>query len=220
MPKRSPLSREAVVAAAVRVADDAGLTGVSMRSVAREAGVEAMSLYHHVRSKDDLLDELADWVYTAIALPERASPWRLAMTQRADSTRAAITRHPWSLGLMESRRNAGPALTGHHDAVLGCLRSNGFDVRLAMHAVSVLDAYVYGFTLSELNLPMRPDETEEEFAATLGLTAEAYPHIAEAMAEAVVGQDYAFADEFGWGLELVLDGLETRLADGRGGDGR
>lgn len=209
--KRAPLSRESVIEAAVRVADAIGLSSVSMRTVAREAGVEAMSLYHHVKGKDDLLDELADWVYTTITLPSPDRPWRAAMTERADSTRAAITTHPWALGLIGSRRNPGPALIGHHEATLGCLRANGFDVRLTLHAMSVLDAYVYGFTLSELNLPMEHGESEEEFAQTLGLTAEAYPHIAEVMTEQVRGKDYSFADEFGYGLALILDGLESRV---------
>lgn len=209
--RRTPLSREVVIEAAVTVADRSGLAGVSMRTVAHELGVEAMSLYHHVKSKDDLLDELADWVYTTIEAPAADRAWREAMTGKASSTLAAITAHAWALGLMESRRKPGPALIRHHDTVLGCLRHNGFPVRLAMHTVSVLDAYVYGFALSELTLPMEADETEEEFAETLGLAADAYPHIAEMLEEQVRGKDYAFADEFDYGLTLILEGLEERL---------
>ena len=212
MTPRPNLSRARVVGAAARVADRAGLPGVSMRSVAGELGVEAMSLYHHVASKDDLLDHLADWVFTEIALPGTDDPWRPAMADRAASARRALARHPWALGLIESRRSAGPALLRHHNAVLGCLRANGFPVALAAHAFSAIDAYVYGFVLTELNLPMEPGERVEDFVVEIGLPVDDYPFLAEMLAEQVSGRDYAYGDEFEYGLDLILDGIEERLA--------
>ena len=155
---RPALTRDRVVDAAVRVADRGGLAHVSMRNVGRELGVEAMSLYHHVAGKDALLDALADRVYGEIALPAPDLPWRPAMADRAASARAVLAAHPWALGLIESRRDPGPALLRHHDTVLGCLRRNGFSVALAAHAFSVIDAYVYGFVLTEVNLPFSPGE--------------------------------------------------------------
>src|SRR5918994_5592669 len=110
MATHTALTRDRIVLAAVRVADRRGLSGVSMRTVGRELGVEAMSLYHHIAGKDDLVDELADWVFTRIALPAPDQPWRAAMIDKATSARTALTRHPWALGLIESRRNPGPAL--------------------------------------------------------------------------------------------------------------
>jgi AcrR family transcriptional regulator len=215
MTPRANLTRERIVAAAARVADGAGLAGVSMRAVGAELGVEAMSLYHHVASKDALLDELADWVFTGIALPAPDDPWRPAMAARAAAARDVLARHPWALGLIESRRAAGPALLRHHDAVLGCLRRNGFPVALAAHAFSAIDAYVYGFVLTELNLPMEPGEGVDDFVAELGLPVAEYPYLAEMIAEQVTGRDYAYADEFGYGLDLILDSLEERLAGSR-----
>jgi AcrR family transcriptional regulator len=211
MTKRTALTRDRIVLAAVRVADRGGLSGVSMRTVGRELGVEAMSLYHHIAGKDDLIDELADWVFTRIEMPTPDQPWRPAMIGRATSARSVLTKHPWALGLIESRRNPGPALLRHHDAVLGCLRGNGFPVVLATHAFSAVDAYVFGFVLSELNLPMEPGESAEEFVQGIGLLTEAYPHLAEMLAEQVVGESFSYADEFDYGLELILDGLEERL---------
>jgi AcrR family transcriptional regulator len=208
---RPALSTERVVDAASRVADVGGLAGVSMRSVGRELGVEAMSLYHHVASKDALLDGLADWVFARIDTPAPGDPWRAAMEARARSARAVLAAHPWGLGLIESRRSPGPANLRHHDAVLGCLRSAGFTVALAAHAFSVLDAYVYGFVLTEVNLPFRPGERAEDFVAGLGPLAEHHPHLAEMIAEQVVGRDYRYGEEFDYGLQLVLDGLEARF---------
>ena len=209
---RPPLSPDRVVDAASRVADASGLAGVSMRSVGRELGVEAMSLYHHVASKDALLDGLADWVFQRIATPSPSGPWRSEMEERARSARAVLAAHPWGLGLLESRRSPGPATLDHHDAVLGCLRAAGFSVALAGHAFSVLDAYTYGFVLTEVNLPFGPGESADDFVAGLGPLADAHPHLAEMVAEQVVGRDYAYGDEFDYGLALVLDGLEARFA--------
>ena len=162
MTDRPALSRDRIVDAAATVADSRGLTGVSMRNVGKELGVEAMSLYHHISGKDDLLDGLADWVFTGIELPALDQPWRPAMSERAASSRGRLSAHPWALGLIESRRNPGPALLRHHDTVLGCLRRNGFSVELAAHAFSAIDAYVYGFVLTELNLPMESGEGADE----------------------------------------------------------
>ena len=216
---RPPLSPDRVVDAASRVADASGLAGVSMRSVGRELGVEAMSLYHHVAGKEALLDGLADWVFARIALPRPGPDWRAEMEERARSARSVLAAHPWGSGSLESRRSPGPATLGHHDAVIGCLRSAGFSVALAAHAFSVLDAYTYGFVLTEVNLPFEPGESTEDFVSSLGVALQAYPHLAEMVAEQVSGQDYAYGDEFDHGLALVLDGLEQRVPEeirGRG----
>jgi AcrR family transcriptional regulator len=211
---RPPLSRRRVVEAAARVADASGLAGVSMRTVGRELGVEAMSLYHHVAGKEALLDGLTDWVFEQVALPTAGKPWRTEMEARARSAREVLSAHPWGLGLIESRRSPGPATLGQHDAVIGCLRAAGFSVAQAAHAFSVLDAYTYGFVLTEVNLPFEPGESTEDFVDALGGVLDAYPHLAEMVAEQVSGRDYAYADEFDYGLSLVLDGLEQRGADG------
>lgn len=209
------LTHARVVDAAVRVADRGGLTQVSMRNVGKELGVEAMSLYHHVKGKDALLDALADWIFVRIDLPDPATPWRAAMTTRAASARAVLSEHSWGLGLIESRRSPGPASLRHHDAVLGCLRHNGFSVALAASAFSVLDAYVYGFVLTELNLPFQAGESAEEFVAQVDLPADQYPHLTEMVAEQILDRDYSYGDEFTRGLDLILDSLEARLAAAR-----
>jgi AcrR family transcriptional regulator len=219
MPRRPALSPEGIVLAAVRVADRGGLAGVSMRNVGKELGVEAMSLYHHLAGKDALLDALADWVFTRIERPGPDQPWRPAMVARAASARRELAAHPWALALVESRRTPGPALLGDHDAVLGCLRRQGFTVALAAHAFSALDAYVYGFVLTELTLPFDEDEGASGFVEEIQdlIDPAAYPHLVEQVTEQVVGQDYSYGLEFDFGLDLVLDSLERHLAEGTGG---
>ena len=207
---RPPLSHSRVIEAAARVADAGGLTGVSMRSVGRELGVEAMSLYHHVASKDALLDGLADWVFAQLMTPTIGAPWRSELEARAHSARTVLSAHPWGLGLVESRRSPGPATLLHHDAVLGCLRTDGFSVALAAHAFSVLDAYTYGFVLTEVNLPFEPG-TADEFIEEIAVALADHPWMAEFVAERITGKDYAYGDEFDHGLTLVLDGLERRV---------
>jgi AcrR family transcriptional regulator len=214
MARRSVLTYDRILLAAVQVADRGGLAQVSMRNVAAALGVEAMSLYHHLAGKDALLDGLADWVLARIELPEPGQPWRQAMTERAESARSALSQHPWALGLVESRRTPGPALLRHHDRVLGCLRADGFSIPLAAHAFSAIDAYVYGFVLTELTLPFEPGEGVDEFVAQIRhlLPDDEYPHLAEMIVAQVEGGHYDYADEFRYGLDLILDSLAQRLA--------
>lgn len=216
---RPTLSRESIVEAAVQVADRGGLGQVSMRNIGKELGVEAMSLYHHFAGgKAAVLDALVDRVFAQVDLPDPHRPWRPAMADRAASARRVLAHHPWALGLIESRRTPGPALLRHHDAVLGCLRRNGFSVALASHAFSAIDAYVYGFVLTEVNLPFDTAEGVDEMAAEMqqSFPADAYPHLFEMISTLVVGQDYDYADEFGYGLDLLLDSLERRHAEEQG----
>jgi AcrR family transcriptional regulator len=205
------LTADRIVGAAARVADAGGLGHVSMRNVGKALGVEAMSLYHHLAGKEALLDALADWAFARIEAPTPEEPWRPAMAKRAASARAVLRDHPWALGLLESRRAPGPALLHHHDAVLGCLRGNGFPVRLAANAFSLLDAYVFGFVLTELNLPFQAGEGADDFVAQMTSALADYPHLTEMVTTMVSGQDYDYADEFDIGLELILDSLEVRL---------
>ncbi len=212
---RTPLTTEGIIEAAARVADEVGLNGVSMRSVGRELGVEAMSLYHHIANKDALLDKMTDWIFTTITNPVVGEPWRPAMETRAHSARLVLRAHPWGLGLIESRRSPGPATLEHHNSVLGCLRTAGFSVELAAHAFSVLDAYVFGFVLTEVNLPFEDSESITEFIANLGDLAEQFPHLAEMIEVQVSGRDYQYGNEFQHGLALILDGLAAEFSSPR-----
>ncbi|OLV15329.1 TetR/AcrR family transcriptional regulator C-terminal domain-containing protein [Deinococcus marmoris] len=211
--RRSPLSREEVLHAAIRLADEGGIAELTMRKLADKLGIQAMSLYHHVANKDELLDAMVDAVFREIEVVTENAPWKPAMRQRAVSARQTLLRHAWALGMMESRANPGQATLECHDAVLGCLRRAGFSVALAAHAFSVLDSYIYGFVLQELNLPFQnPDDLQRVSGSILqNLPADTYPHLMEMMTAHVSQPGYAYADEFMFGLDLILDGLEQAL---------
>lgn len=205
-PKLSP---GVIIEAAAAVADRGGLAGVSMRTVAKELGVEAMSLYYHVKNKEALLDALASWVVAQFYLPDAGRNWREEMLRSAVSRRTVLTAHPWGLGMIESRGEAGVAVPRHHDAILGSLYTV-FDVRLAAHAFSLLDAYIYGFVLTEVNLPFEPGEgSENEMAAALDLSA--FPNLSRMATELMFTGEYSYAAEFEIGLGLIFDGLEKLL---------
>jgi AcrR family transcriptional regulator len=208
---RIPLTRERVLHAAVALADASGSETLSMRKLGDALGVEAMSLYNHVANKEDLLDGMIDVVFGEIDLPSRGEHWKTAMRQRAISARRVLSRHGWAIGFMESRSSPGPATLRHHDAVIGCLRAAGFSIELAAHAFSVLDSYIYGFALQERSLPFRTPEETAELAKDIlsAVPADEYPFLAELTARHVLQPGYDYGDEFEYGLELILDGLET-----------
>ena len=218
MSSRPALTPERVVEAAARVADAAGLSGVSMRSVGRELGVEAMSLYHHVRNKDDLLYAMVEAVFAEMALPRDDEAWAVAMRRRACSVREVLTRHPWAIAVLQSRTSPGPATLGHLDALLRCCRRAGFSVALTAHAASLVDSYVYGFVLQEVNLPAADTGgVDAVIEGVLPDLATQHPALYELTVEHVLQPGYCYGDEFDHGLGLVLEALEAaarREADG------
>jgi len=206
---RGRLNRDLVLRTAMGLADAGGIESLTMRKLGVELGVEAMSLYRHVANKSDLLDGMIDSVFGEIDLPADGG-WRTIMHARAVSARAVLSRHRWAIGLMESRSTPGPATLRHHDSVLGTLRAADFSVVMAAHAYSVLDSYIYGFALQEPSLPF---ETEGETKdVTQAITAQfatgEYPHLTEIAVEHVMRPGYSYGNEFEYGLDLILDGLE------------
>ncbi|WP_024804940.1 TetR/AcrR family transcriptional regulator [Nocardia sp. BMG51109] len=211
---RIPLTRQRVVLTAVAVADEVGVEALTMRKVADRLDVEAMSLYHHVGGKAAMLDGMVDAVFAEIDLPASAAGWRAGLRQRAESVRAALLRHPWAVGLVESRAHPGPATLRHHDSAIGLLREAGFSLTMTAHAVSVLDSYVYGFVLQEINLPFSGSGDIDTVATDIqnAMPVGEYPHLAVFIAEHALRPGYAYAVEFTYGLDLILDGLATRMA--------
>ncbi|MEA2564948.1 MAG: hypothetical protein QOD49_125 [Actinomycetota bacterium] len=207
---RIPLSRERVLRSAVAFADQGGIASLSMRKLGDALGVEAMSLYNHVANKSELLDGMVDLVFSEIDLPSGGAGWKTAMRQRAVSARQALSRHRWAIGLMESRASPGPATLRHHDAVIGSLRHAGFSIEMAAHAYSALDSYIYGFALQEASLPFDTAEETAEVAEMIfkQFPADEYPHLTELTVEHVLQPGYDYGNEFEFGLDLILDGLE------------
>jgi AcrR family transcriptional regulator len=209
--RRTPLTRDRIVRAAVARADQTGLESFSMRGLAPALGVVPMALYKHVRNKDELLDGMVDVVFDEIEDPSTDIDWRDAMRRRAHSARDALRRHPWAIGLMETR-HPGPANLRNHNAVMGCLREAGFSFEDAIHAYSLQDAYIYGFALQEETLGLEtPDAAGEAIQRRAELLGglDDYPYLAEIAAK-LPTTGYDNAVEFAWGLDLILDGLERR----------
>ena len=210
------LSRDAVLRAAVRIADEGGLDALTMQRVAEQVEAEAMSLYRHVRNKEDLLDGIVDLVYAEIELPPTGTGWRTAMRDRAISARAVLRRHPWAVSLMESRSSPGPANLRHHDAVSGVLLAAGFSSAMTTHAYNLLDSYIYGFVLQETTLPFGTQEEMEAMAESMivDTSQDAYPHLRRVATE-LIAAGFRYADEFEFGLDLILDGIERLEAKDR-----
>ena len=208
---RTALSRVLVVRQAVALAAKGGFDSLSMRKLAEELDTAPMSLYRHVANKEDLLDGMVDVVFGEMYPPAIGGDWKSELRKRALSARAALQRHPWAIGLMETRMHPGPASAVHHNATMGCLREAGFEFRDAVHAYNLLDSYTYGFALQESTIPF---ETPEESAAmaeiTVGEQGADYPYLAEVVVE-FGKRGYDYDEEFEFGLELILDGLDRFL---------
>jgi AcrR family transcriptional regulator len=215
---RRPLSRERIARAGVDLADGRGIAGVTMRRVAEALEVEAMSLYHHVANKDDLLGAMVDEVFAEIDHPEIGRPWVEELRRRTHSARAALLRHRWAIGLMDSRPLPGPHTLTHHDAVIGCLRASGLSAAMAAHAFSTIDSYLYGSVLQEVSMPFTGPEDLPELAAGIeaAFPEGAYPHFMAFAVEHALAPSYSHADEFAWGLDLLLEALEGAItSEGR-----
>ncbi len=212
--RRTTLTRDRVLRTAIGLADRDGIESLSMRNLGGKLGVEAMSLYNHVRNKDDMLDGMVDVVFGEIDLPSTGVHWRTAMRQRAISAHQVLLRHPWAIPLMESRAAPGPANLRHHDAVLGSLRTAGFSVDMAAHAYSILDGYIYGFTMTESRLPFTSPKEVKEVARSIleGFRPGEYPHLAEMAIDRAMKPGFRYGNEFEYGLDLILDGIERTRA--------
>ena len=220
---RVPLSKERVLRAGFGLAARDGIESLTMRKLAAELGVGAMTLYYYVPNKDELLDGMVDIVFGEIELPTTDVDWKTAMRWRAISTREVLNRHSWAVGLMESRTRPGPASLRVHNAVLGYLREGGFSIEMTIQAYSVLDAYIYGFALQEKTVPFEDaegaaavaKEQVREFEAQaeeqqLAALADEFPYLAEVVAGHVAEVGYDFGQAFEYGLDLILDALEKR----------
>lgn len=203
MGARQKLSHPRIIEAAAAVADRAGLEGVSMRSVGKELGVEAMSLYHHIANKQQLLSDLTSWVVSQLDAIDPNAEWRSALTQRAQTILEVFRAHPWALQLVQRRRALETAQLSHVDSALGTLFAHDFGAEMAAHALSIVDSYAYGFIVSEQSIPESTAQNADSASGAVRLT-----HLGRLLQEL---QDYSYADEFAYGLDLILTGLQSRL---------
>ncbi len=206
--KRQPLSEERVFAAALRLANQSGIESVSMRSLGRALKVEAMSLYNHVASKEQVLDGLVELVVAQMAIPSRGVNWRAAMRERAISAHAVLMEHPWATMLFVARVNVGPNMLAYVDATIRCLREAEFSYALADHTWNALDAYVYGFTLQKLNFPLKPSEYASAAKQFLPMIpVEQFPFL-NGLSQEVIAKRHDGMHRLELGLDVLLEGFE------------
>ena len=208
-----------MLAAAITIADGAGIAALTIRSLAHELGVKPMSVYHYVANKDEILDAIVDLVFAEIDLPAPDGDWQAEMRRRAHSAREVLRRHHWAIALLQSRLHPGPATLRHHNAFIAALRGAGFSVELTAHAFALIDSYLYGFALSEAALPIHGPETVADTAATMIEQApemDAYPDLLAFTMEHVMNPEYDFGAEFAYGLDLILAGLAASVTSSGG----
>jgi AcrR family transcriptional regulator len=209
---RLPLSKERVLRAAIDLADQGGIASLSMRKLAQKLGVEAMSLYHYVASKDDILDGIVDLVISESPVPPNEDHWKAAIREIANSAHEVLVRHPWACSLMWTT-SISPARLRYMESILGTLRESGFSADLTHHAYHALDSHITGFTLWQVNIPFKSEEIAELGATFLReLPTDVYPYVAEHTEQHLIPPDPEEKSEFEFGLDLILDGLE-RLRD-------
>ena len=209
--RKRPLSRKRVLDAAVALADESGIDALSMRRLARELGVEAMSLYNHVANKDEILDGIVEVIAEEAELPPEGAEWKAAIRQSAISTRDMFVRHPWAIGLWMSRQGGGSARLRRGDWLLRTLREGGLSPALTYHAYHIVESHILGFTVQELNFPYSGEELEGLATRFLArLPAGEYPDFVQHVEQHL--EPHEDEGGFALGLDLILDGLE-RLRD-------
>jgi AcrR family transcriptional regulator len=207
---RSPLSRERVLLAGIELADANGLEALTMRRLAQELGVEAMTLYYYVTKKDDLLSGMVDIVLNRFAMPSPGDEWKSALRATAISAHDGLVAHRWAANLLFTSE-VRPGRLRYMEGILGCLRDAGFSAEMTHHAYHALDSHILGFTLWQVGITAASEDLPDLAAGFLqALPADRYPRLAEHVEWHVadVPQDKS---EFEFGLDLILDGLERIL---------
>ncbi|MCW4386091.1 TetR/AcrR family transcriptional regulator C-terminal domain-containing protein [Salinibacterium sp. SYSU T00001] len=218
---RARLNRPSVLAAAVALADEVGVEGLSMRRLAQELGVVPMALYKHVRNKDELLDGMVEFLIGEIGdvgETEAAEDWKGRARTRVLAAREVLMRHPWARRLFETRSTKTGAVLDYMNSFAGILLSGGLSAELTHHAMHAIGGRMWGFT-QELfeDEPSTPPQGPEA-AAMMQEMAQRFPHIAAIASmehdDSVVGRGCDDQFEFEFALDLILDGIERRHLSG------
>ena len=213
-PRRTPLTRDRVLAAAMAIADDRGLDALTMRGLARALGVEAMSLYHYASGREDIVDSIVELVLREIDLPVPEGDWKAAIRASAISAHQVLRRHPWACNPLMSAARISPTRLRHIDALLGRLEDAKLPARLTDLAYHALDSHILGFTLWEAGYTQGfdriPDGAFDDFLREVRI--EDYPHLGDHIAYHLAPREGGGPSEFEFGVDLILDGVE-RMRD-------
>lgn len=212
----SPLSKERVLCAAVGIADERGIAALSMRTLAQELGAGAMSLYHHVAGKDELLGGMVDIVVREIEPPDLEGEWKPAIRRSVISFHDALRRHRWAANMMMTPDRVLPARLDYMNALLGRLRRAGFSADMTHHAYHALDSHIVGFALWQAGIATVATVAADlpDLATTVlqRLSVDGHPYLIEHIEQHLKPDSPDGRTEFEFGLDLILDGLE-RLRD-------
>ena len=209
---RTPLTRDRVLHAALDLADGSGIETVTMRRLGEELGFEAMSLYRHVANKNDLLDGMLDLVLAEWQLPDGQGDWREAIRTSALSVHDALRRHRWAAQLLMTGTHLRPARLRYMERLLGRLRDAGFDAETTYHVYHLLDGYIFGFSLWEIAYTTIPLDAEVVSRLMQTIPWDEYAHLAAHRDQHMSDGPHREVSAFEVGLELVLDGLQRKLA--------
>jgi AcrR family transcriptional regulator len=220
--KQPALSREQMVRAAMELADTEGTQALSMRRLAAKLGAGTMSLYWYIARKEDLLDLLMDAGMGEMELPAHPTrDWRAEVFEFAQQTGAVLLRHPWLALLLGTRPGLGPQWLKRLEFFLAALDGLGLTMTEKARMFSLVDGYVTGFVLRELEEEKtirRMGMTEAEWQAAVGpymqqlVRSGNYPHLARYLAESEEGP---ISESFTFGLDCLLDGMAVYLAKHR-----
>ena len=209
---RLPLSRDRVLDAAIRLADDGGIEAISMRKLGQALGVEAMSLYNHVANKDDILSGIVEIVESGIELPSPGTAWKQALRRTALSAHDVLEQHPWAAGLTLSASGSRPVRWRYMNAILGCLREAGFSAETTDLAYHALESHIAGFTLWAAQLEVDDAELPDLAARFLEqFSGDEFPYVVEHVEQHLAERSPDNPGAFAFGLDLILDGLERIL---------
>lgn len=199
-----------MLGAAVDLADAAGIDALTMRALAQELGVEAMSLYHHVGGKDDILEGIADLVVSEIELPAPGAEWKSSLRATAISAHEVFLRHRWGASLVLSATSGSGARLRYMEAILGAFREGGFSAEMTDHAYHALESHIMGFTLWEVGMSLGTAEELRALASTFleYIDQAEFPYVVEHIHEHLKPRDPQAEGAFAFGLDLILDGLE------------
>ena len=196
------------------MADVAGIDNLSMRKLAQELGVEAMSLYHWFRNKSELLGAMLESVYAEFGRPAPGGDWRVALRESAISAHHALLRHPWACALIGQPHGPSRVQFEWMNSVLGRLRAAGFSAEMTHHAYHALDSHIVGFTLWVLPyLALSREQPDLAERVLEELPASELPHLVEHIEYHIATEVSGDTSEFDFGLDLLLNGLE-RLRSG------
>jgi AcrR family transcriptional regulator len=206
------MSRELVLSAALRLADDEGYDALTMRRLAQELGVEAMTLYYYVANKDEILTGIVDLVHAEIELPSPGDPWKPAIRRTAISAHEVMLRHGWA-SAQWLKVGLTPSRLAYMEAILACLRAGGFtsyQTHLAYHA---LESHIVGFTLWLAGMALPDDLTDLASQVLSEVPADEYPAFVEHLHEHLRPPRPTDVGAFEFALDLLLDGFERMRAD-------